>query len=159
MKPMEEQREMNKPPLYMWLIWWLLVSLLVVLIVCIMSPAHAAAASEKVGALKTGEHKPGDTWLKDNDGCNTCIMERDKTIRCTAMYCYDSSTVNETSCELKMKEAMKLIRPYIDYGEVGTTTDLLYRSPQTKLREEADRMDRRDAAVRKWEAIYQECVK
>lgn len=65
----------------------------------------------------------------------------------------------QLTCELKMREAMKLIRPYIYYGEVGTTTDLLYRSPQTKLREEADRLDKRDAAVRKWEAIYQECVK
>lgn len=63
------------------------------------------------------------------------------------------------TCEQKMKEAMKLIRPYIDYGEVATTTDLLYRSPQTKLREEADRLDKRDAAIRKWEVIYKECVK
>ena len=62
-------------------------------------------------------------------------------------------------CEQKMKEAMKLIRPYIDYGEVGTTTDLLYRSPQTKLREEADRLDKRDSALRRWEEISKECVK
>ena len=63
------------------------------------------------------------------------------------------------SCELKMKEAMKIIAPYIDYGDAVSTTDALYRSPQTKLREEADRLDRRDAVMRKWTAIYQECVK
>lgn len=73
--------------------------------------------------------------------------------------CNDTLTKCWTECELKMKEAMKLIRPYIDYGEVGTTTDLLYRSPQTKLLEEADRLDKRDAAIRRWEAIYKECVK
>jgi hypothetical protein len=73
--------------------------------------------------------------------------------------CNDTLTKCWTECELKMKEAMRLIRPYIDYGEVGTTTDLLYRSPQTRLREEADRLDKRDAALRKWDAIYQECVR
>lgn len=62
-------------------------------------------------------------------------------------------------CELKMKEAMKLITPYIDYGDTVSTTDALYRSTQQKLREEADRMDKRDAAIRKWNTIYQECVK
>jgi len=62
-------------------------------------------------------------------------------------------------CEVKMKEAMKLIAPYIDYGDTVSTTDALYRSPQQKLREEADRMDKRDAAIRRWNMIYQECVK
>ena len=61
-------------------------------------------------------------------------------------------------CEQKMKEAMRLISPYIDYGTQITFREALYRSPQTKLREEADRLDRRDAALRKWEAIYKECV-
>lgn len=64
-----------------------------------------------------------------------------------------------TPCEQKMKEAMKLISPYIDYGDTVSTTDALYRSPQQKLREEADRLDKRDAAIRKWNTIYQECVK
>lgn len=73
--------------------------------------------------------------------------------------CNDTLTKCWTECELKMKEAMKLIRPYIDYGEVGTTADLLYRSPQTKLREEADRLDKRDGVIRRWEEIYKECVK
>ena len=63
------------------------------------------------------------------------------------------------SCEQKMKEAMKLIVPYINYGDAVSMTDALYRSPQQKLREEADRMDERDAAIRRWNAIYQECVK
>lgn len=62
-------------------------------------------------------------------------------------------------CEQKMKEAMKLIRPYIDYGDTTTFRDAMYRSPQALLREEADRLDKRDAAVRKWEAVYKECVK
>lgn len=62
-------------------------------------------------------------------------------------------------CEQKMKEAMKLISPYIDYGDQTTFRDALYRSPQAQLREEADRLDKRDVALRKWEAIYKECVK
>lgn len=138
-----------------------------------------------VGVAAADErHKPGDVWPK-GDGCNTCEMDQFGTSSCTVMYCklqdiytdcLHKTPYGETidicrtpdmrkilsesqSCEQKMKEAMKLIWPYIDYGGVGITGDLLYRSPQTRLREEADRLDKRDAALRKWEAIYQECVK
>jgi len=73
--------------------------------------------------------------------------------------CNENITKCETPCEKKMREAMKLISPYIDYGDTSTMVDALYRSPQTRLREEADRLDKRDAAVRKWNKIYEECVK
>lgn len=76
-----------------------------------------------------------------------------------AVTCNDTLTKCWTECELKMKEAMKLIGPYIDYGDQTTFRDALYRSPQMQLREEADRLDKRDAALRKWDAIYQECVR
>lgn len=73
--------------------------------------------------------------------------------------CNTDGTNCRTPCEEKMREAMKLILPYIDYGDTVTTVDALYRSQQTKLREEADRLDRRDAALRKWNKIYEECAK
>lgn len=77
----------------------------------------------------------------------------------SAKITYCSNGKCETACEQKMKEAMKIISPYIDYGDTISVTDTLYRSPQAKLREEADRLDKRDATLRKWNAIYQECVK
>lgn len=68
-------------------------------------------------------------------------------------------SATKSGCEQKMAEAMKLIQPYIDSGEVVSFTDTLYRSPQTRLREEADRLDKQDAALRRWEAVMRECVK
>lgn len=95
-------------------------------------------------------HKPGDVWPK-GDGCNTCEIDQYGTASCTAMYCYDSSAVNETTCELKMKEVMREIDEILRLNH-GLLMDRDPGKPRICL-------NLSQHAYRQWERVMKECAK
>jgi hypothetical protein len=54
------------------------------------------------------------------------------------------------ACWIELAHAAQEVEPYLSESVSITTHDLLYRTPAQQLREEADRMEKRDAAIRRF---------
>jgi hypothetical protein len=62
------------------------------------------------------------------------------------------------SCEERMREAMRAIAPFTHPTEYIVSENAVYESPGTRLRKEADRIERKDKAVQQFNETYRECV-
>lgn len=69
------------------------------------------------------------------------------------------STASVPPCEKKMVEAMKAIDPFIEREPHTFIDDLMIRTPQQRLRDEIERLNKRDSALWTWENVMKECVK
>ena len=63
------------------------------------------------------------------------------------------------ACNAKMAEAMKEIDPFVERGRHTYVDDLIVRTPQQELQKETDRLNRRDAALRRRNAVMKDCVR
>lgn len=72
--------------------------------------------------------------------------------------CNDALTQCWTPCELRMKNAMREIDPYVSKTVELREVELVYEPPSVRLRREADSMDRKDAAVNQFRDAVKECA-
>lgn len=110
------------------------------------------------------QHKPVTMW-DDSWGCNKCTPNNSGWLLCT----YDECPVERVglervkskhtpTCEKRMRDAMNAMDPFVRMTVTIDSVDAVYKSPATQLREEADRIDRRDHAVEQWRETMKECV-
>ena len=76
----------------------------------------------------------------------------------TLVTCNELRNEYWTPCELKMREAMKAIAPFLSKTGDITSVEAVYITPSGRLRQEADAMDREDAAAQQFRDVMKECV-
>lgn len=78
----------------------------------------------------------------------------------SAKITYCSNGRCETTCEHKMKEAMKMVDRYFPYHEAfnGSTLEYEYCDDVCMAERALDTAKKKAAAMAKWRAVYKECV-
>ena len=61
------------------------------------------------------------------------------------------------ACLLKLLGAAHGVAPYLTLSTDTLTSDLLNRSPALAMREAADALEQRDAAIQKFRTVLREC--